>query len=212
MSPSFWWEIGARSDLASNMYLACIFLLAYDRFSQRTLSSPAVSGVIVGLLSLTRGVIIVPFILYFYRPLLVSPKATVLFVLSAVGVCLLVLSSFFVFWDASTILKYNPLTLQTTKTPFAIQVAGLVLCLLLATRVTTLRDTVWYSVIVLFFIVGSTFFITVWHNGWDATINETLFDVSYFNIMMPFLIFSIGLTPSADTLYNEERLGGVSND
>lgn len=202
LSPAFLWEVAARSDLFSNMLIFCDVLLLYDYFyTARTKGNPYVGGILSGMVLMTRVIIIIPLLLYFFKPFLTSDrKSKGIFLLAVSCTVVIVLLPFYV-WDPDLFVKYNPLILQGNKSPAIMQFTAIVCAVILAIRMGSLKNTFFYSGLIIFILMAATFLHTASLEGINASIFETKFDITYFSTALPFCFFYVlKQKPQQDTI------------
>ncbi len=193
LSPAFWWEIVVKSDLVSNMLLFVLMLDVWERKfrGKNSLHRPFLLGAILAFFLLTRGVLVVPMIIFFFKEFWDSEmreklRFVVSFLLSLLLISLPLLLSV-PDWD--TLVRYNPFVLQTNKAPLF---AYLFLLAAFAVPYRTARKHYFfYAALLVFAIPFSSLFVLVAEEGWRRTIFESLFDMSYLSMSLPFALFAI---------------------
>lgn len=193
-APAFWWEIVARSDLMSTMTFTVILLILVDHGNNaRILKRPVLVGIPVGLLLATRGIVVIPLILYFFPKLFSTSfrDGAVFIAVSIVSFSVVILP--FVLWDPELFMQYNPLIQQTNKTPTFVQVTAILLSFFFSFRVNELWQVFFSAGSILFGIMLFTLLYTIRDVGFHNAFYGSLFDISYFNSALPFLLVSFGL-------------------
>ena len=87
----------------------------------------------------------------------------------------------------------NPITLQNRQLPLFISFFIVVIPFYFSMKIKSLEDLIRYSLIFLFIPVIISFLISIFNNGFFNIIHHSAFDISYFNIVMPFLIYYIAI-------------------
>jgi len=203
-APAFWWEIVARSELMSTMTITVILLMLVDHGNNaRVLKRPFLVGIPVGLLMATRGIVVIPLILYFFPKLFSTSlkNRAVFMAVSIVSFSVVLLP--FVLWDPELFMQHNPLVHQTNKTPTFVQVTTILLSLIFSFRAKELWQVFFSAGSILFGIMLFTLLYTIRDVGFHGAFHESLFDISYFNSALPFLLVSFGLLNG----HREKRLG-----
>jgi len=197
-APVFLWECVARSELFGNMVLLLVALHWLESGKEETGLRPvAVAGLIAGLLLSTRGIVIVPLVLFFSRFMRgrgISSWALFLG-LSAAAVALIFLP--FYFWDRAAFLANNPFKVQAGYIPTRLLMAVLAITAVLSFSIRTWDGFLLYSGYILFGTVAVVFCLNVSDVGFKAAVFESAFDLSYFQFSMPFLLLSLFRTAKA---------------
>jgi hypothetical protein len=188
-SPAYLWEIAVRSDLASNALLFALYLFLCERWrDQKTPARMAALGVIGGLFACTRIVLGVPFLVYvigyFRRD---EARAGLLFTGVASGVFAGVLMPF-VLWSPRLFMDNNPVALQTVLSLVPLRVAVAAGCLLAGCTAKDFCAKCFAAGMVLFAAVLAIFLLHVSSSGVGRTLWGSGFDISYFDLALPFLL------------------------
>ena len=93
--------------------------------------------------------------------------------------------------DWEMILSHNPLTIQGSKQPIFLSVSYLVLAIILAFKVKSYANSVFFSGFVLFIAVVIPYFLHLVEYGYQNVMVNSYFDLSFFNMSMPFIILSL---------------------
>ena len=101
----------------------------------------------------------------------------------------------------SEIVKNNPFTVQATRQPLYITLSFVILSVLLSFRIKVKSQYYSFSGLLLFMMIFIFFIISLLNYGLQNVIANSYFDISYFNMCMPFVIVSIGLM-----FFNNKRL------
>ena len=189
-SPAFWWEIFGLSDLLSNLIIIfCYILLSQKNF---TFNKPIKLGLINSFLILTRGIVAIPLTLFLFRPFLKTNYRnklyfTITFLISTFFLILIVLKNCPNYY---TLLHFNPLILQTSTLPNYVILLSLVVPLGASFLIKKFYyDFFYFSTLLLFIPIFIGFYITFLNFGIKETLLESKFDITYFTITLPFLIF-----------------------
>jgi hypothetical protein len=196
-SASYGWEIYSKSDLISNIIISALFVtIIQKRYDSGKKSDPVLLAFLSASLVLTRLVVIIPLALLLVKIFLkYSVKNKARFGIAAI-LCVAILS-FIVFRNYHTFnnLKiYNPFELQNRQLPFIISVILIVIPIIYSYRIKNLNHLIKSSTVLLSVPVVLSFSLTLLRNGIDNSILNSAFDISYFNIISPFLIIYLALS------------------
>ncbi len=187
-APVFLYEIVVRSDLFSNMVLVILFMFVLEGMLRNGSNAMLLAaGFVAGLLLSTRGIVLLIFILYLgysFRHTLY--KGLVMLTGIFVGFVVTILP--FALWDPYYFMTSGPLAIQTSYLPTSLLVCSIVVCMLLAIRARSLYHIYEYTAIILFAVVLAAFSLSVFTDGWEATIFRDRFDISYFCLCLPFIL------------------------
>lgn len=195
LSPCYWWEIAVRSDLMNNMFICLLFLTIFH-FSFRHTKYILPVGVIIGLLLCTRLFIGIPlavyFIPYFFRKTGIEKLKLVTGCIFGF-VCPFIP---FMIWDSDMLLffEYSPLRLQTKQGNIYIVIAGIILISIFSFCWKNYKEYLLYISIILFSFLLLSFIKFIYFDGFITTLTNDLFDISYFNITIPFVVLALCLT------------------
>jgi len=189
-SPSFLFEVAARSDLFTNMAFVALLIHALDRQgSTRSTASVTAMGFLGGLVLSTRGVVVFPLMFYLGGYLRMSGiRKTLVFAAAASATCISTILVF-VLWDPESFLHvFNPFMIQSGQIPTAILVPALILSVLLSWSTKTVERSYLLSSIVLFVLVAILWIRGISAAGFQDPFHH--FDISYFQFCMPFCFLS----------------------
>jgi len=196
-SPAYLYEVMVRSDLLTNFLVVAaliFYMYLYKITPQNRWSLVAVIG---GLVLATRFSAVIPLCICFF------PQFIKLHWKQQMGMLLVAALTFvlvflpFVLWNGDMIFffEYNPFVLQTRQGHIIdfILVASVGIILALYCRDSLSRYTSATAIVLLLLVI-----ITFVHNMWvDNTWNqlfESRYDITYFNMSLPFIILSLVLT------------------
>jgi hypothetical protein len=196
LSPAFWYEVLVRSDLMYNFLCVLIALLIIRKLNINIQSNTVKLGIICGLFLSTRLSIFIPFALYFfYEFKSINFKKKIIFLFITLLVFLLTFLPFAI-WDFKTLFlsRHNPFILQTSQSSGLEIIIVLFLVIYFSLRAkSNFNLTVSYISITFFILVGLTFLIRAFNNKFIWSIFSSAYDISYFNMALPFTIFSLSL-------------------
>ncbi len=191
LSPALIWEIFVKSDLVSNIILAFIFIEFWlNKYKGDSYSKPILLGVIIAILILTRGIVIIPIAMFFLKDFWKTKLKTKLQLVLSVLISSFVICIPFITSapDIETMLDYNPLVLQTNKTPILSYVLLLVPILIPYFRKEKI-EYYFFSGIIIFMIPLISMISSLHHIGWEKTILDSVFDISYLSMSLPIILF-----------------------
>jgi len=194
LSVSFWWEIYVKSDLISNFIILVSFvILWYYKYKNETITKPWLIGSLSSLLFFTRLVAIIPLTLLLFKAFLkTNYKKKLIFITSSIiAITLLLLLVLKDCPDYEVFKENNPFSLQNRQLPFVLSLIFIIIPFYYAHKVTSLSNLIKFSVTFLFIPVITSFVLSLINYGLYDIIHNSAFDISYFNIVMPFLIFYI---------------------
>ena len=195
VSPAFWWEIFAISDLMSNMIICfCFVLIWQSKFKDDLFSKPYLLGFSTAFLVLTRGIVAIPLTLLFFKPFCKADnkaklKTIIVFLATFVGLIAIVTIN----CPSIEILKnYNPLVLQTSYLPSYIHVLAVILPFYCSFKIQNFNTSLFrFSIVLILFPTIVAFYMVCITHGFNASIIQNKYDISYLSIVLPFLIFEI---------------------
>jgi hypothetical protein len=192
LSPGFWWEMSVRSDLLCNILLVYVFLSAMFYY-QLWEKHKYLSAVIVGLFLCTKMLVTIPLFLFMFPQFLhLSGK-------KKVYVALLVLAGWVIpflpfLFGGQGILnhpEYNPMLQQTRQGNIWVVVILAVLMIFASLQWKTMRGCFFLSGLFLFLLIASVGIEITLSNDIHYTLFGDEFDVSYFNVSIPFFLYCI---------------------
>lgn len=205
LSPAYLWEIYVSSDLMSNFIIILLFMavLHFSKQSDSVATTLAVPFIAASLL-LTRLNAFIPLTLLLVNRFHQYPvKKKLLFVaISLLTTVLLLYAGFNQAGSPENFRAYNPFELQNRQLPLALSLALLMLTIAVAYFISNYRSLIWYSALLLLLPVVIAFGITIYHNGINASLFNSSFDISYFNMALPFLLIGTTLTVSSNNPAN----------
>ncbi len=201
----FWWEIYVVSDLLGNfLLLASFLLLAPTDFSNLKAWRIIGIAILAALIAYTRIPAAMLIGAYFFRQVidLRNPseveikkrgsKLVLAILIFCFTITLLTIWVFSLAPNRQTIEKYNPFLLQSSYLPTALNLfCGLLPFILLFLVRKEKLQLIKIAGISLAVPVLLSFAYTLNEHGWYACIYESKFDISYFNMALPFVILLI---------------------
>lgn len=193
-SVPYLWEVYTKSDLMSNFIFILGFIVLWNKkYSNSLFEKPILLGGIASFIAFTRIPTMIPLIVFLFKDFMkTSHKKRLLFLITSISIVLLF--TFLVLKDCPSIeiLKnYNPLILQGNKSPFLVNLASVLLPFYFSFKVKSISETINYSILFVLFPVLIHFLNKCIKYGFESTIFNSNADISYFNMITPFLIYSI---------------------
>lgn len=193
LSPAYLYELYVKSDLLSNFIIAAGFvLLIWNRFIKA--SNLKLSAVAVGsaLLVLTRIPLIIPLAIILVKKwFTLKAKNKILFV-SIFVITIATVVSVFVYLapNLQMIINHNPLQLQS-KQPVYLSVFVIAAAVFFSFIVKDIFSIMMISGTLLFVSVLASFLLGSMKNGLYNTYIGSYFDISHFNMAIPFIVISL---------------------
>lgn len=188
------WEIYVKSDLMSNFILILGFIIFYGK-QKEIFKNPMLLGSISGFLFFTRVVSIIPLsILLFNSFLKTTSIKKVLYAISAfLTLILLTYFAFRNFRNLDIVREFNPLNLQnkSSQLPMFLSIITILIPFYFSTKTKSINDIIKFCVYFLSIPIIISFIIKLFTNGISDIIYKSSFDISYFNIITPFIIYYI---------------------
>ena len=186
------WEVYVKSDLMSNF----IFILGFILLTPKNkFKRPIQLGGLAGFLLLTRIAAIIPLSIMLLKAFIeTTNKKRTLFIISSLSfISALVIFVFSKSPNLETVLEHNPFNLQnrSSQLPLLISILTIVIPLYFSLKVKNSVDIVRYSFLFLSIPIFISFAIVFFDKGFEDIINNFSFDISYFNIITPFIIYLI---------------------
>jgi uncharacterized membrane protein len=162
------------------------------KHQKNNLQNPIFLGAIIGFFLLTRGIIVIPFIVFFLKDFIkIETKGKIKFIVSIIITSILICIPTLLSVDSwETFINYNPLILQTDKTPkFAY--LFLLIPFLIPYLTKSKKDYYFYISIIIFVIPCTSLLAAIINAGWDIAIFNHLFDLTYLSMCLPSLLIWI---------------------
>ncbi|UOU98547.1 hypothetical protein MUU74_00930 [Chryseobacterium daecheongense] len=196
LSPSYLWEVYVKSDLFSNFILAVAFVyLLWNYFIKKSSIKLELAAFLTALLFLTRLSVVIPIIILLFGTFLkfsLAEKFRFILVFLLTVLCILGLF-FYNASDVDMIIKYNPFVIQNAKQPLILSLLYIITAFALSFRVKSFYDIMFWSGILLFICVLIPFVLYLKEYGYNNVMVSSYFDLSFFNMSMPFIIIVLVL-------------------
>ncbi len=196
LSTGYQYELYVKSDLMTNFILVALCIgWYYKTYKNTKLHLPFRMGAISAFLLLTRLPAVIPLTLLLFKPFKNSSyKDQIKFLVGALITSALLL--YMVFYNVpnwEAFVSENPLNHQNSQLPFIVSVLFIILPFLVTKKVKDLKTLYLFSAALVGLPVVISFIINVINEGWYSVIHLSSYDISYFNIMLPFIILSLCL-------------------
>ncbi len=192
LSLSYLWEIYTKSDLYSNFILLISIIYFIDKKIKNNQIKPYSIAILLTLVSLTRIPVVFPLIIFYFNPFLkLENKQKIVFILTTLVTLVLALLPFIIIVpNFQILLENNPLSVQNQQ-PLWISIIILAVTIFFAFKTKNIEDIYQKSAVVLFLSVFIVFILRICETGYSYLIGKSYFDISHFNMCMPFVILSM---------------------
>lgn len=194
-SPCYLYEIYVKSDLISNFILVLLFtVFSYSYMRRNLVKNYFGFGLLAGIVFYTRLTAVIPLLLVYFKQFLHwNTKGKLYFVLGGLfGLATLTVLVFINYPSTEVLLEMNPFVLQNRQLPLLLSILYIVIPCFFALRIRTLKRLSLYCVLFLVLPVFTAFILLINQFGFWPAIEDSRFDLSYLNIITPFLIYYIG--------------------
>ncbi|MEI6751593.1 MAG: hypothetical protein WCK78_00355 [Paludibacter sp.] len=199
ISPAFWYEAAVRSDLLYNFILCFLTILYVNKKGIKISTKPILTGIICGVFLSTRLSVIIPLSIYLFSDFLKStPKQKIYFSLYAISIFIVTFLPF-IFWDFNSLFffKYNPFVLQSRQGSVSVMILIAILGIYFSMRwKSDIYQYCNYVTITLVALVLLTFSYNMIIDHFVNGLFSSAYDITYFNMSIPFLIYSLVNKPS----------------
>ncbi|MCB0475923.1 MAG: hypothetical protein KDC69_09610, partial [Flavobacteriaceae bacterium] len=197
LSPAWWWEIITGSDLMSNIILVIFFILIWhQKYPGDYFRKPVLLGLLTAIFMLTRGIVIIPLAIFLFKAFVDAPPIKKFQFTSSflTATILLVLPVILLAPDTDTLMHYNPIVLQTRHMPYWIQILTIASSFLLSFGAKDISAVFFRSFLVLSSAILVTLVISLSKYGLNESIVNSVFDISYLGMLIPFSMLSLLIT------------------
>lgn len=207
LSPSFWYEAAARSDLFYNFILVFITILIIENNKVSLQKNTLLLGAICGLFMSTRISVIIPFFIFLFPEFI---KISVRKKLTFIGTIFLAFALSFlplILWDFHMLFlfEFNPFVLQSRQgNLFDVAfIIGISVFFSLRWQDNFFRLNE-YIAFALFAFIAFTYLIKLISSNFADNIFSSAYDITYFNMGMPFLIYSLATAFLRNNEYSKD--------
>lgn len=193
-SPSYLWEVYVKSDLMSNfIIILAVVVFMQDRIFKNIKMSPLFESFLLTSLIMTRITAVIPIsILFFKHFYKFSAQKKTIFI--TVSLATIIIFSYICFNKVSSLehfYEHNPFELQNRQLPSILSLILIIIPMIYSFRAKDIKSIIYLTVIFLLIPVSIAFFTSIYYSGFNATLFESSFDISYFNMVLPFLLLSL---------------------
>ncbi|MEJ5104959.1 hypothetical protein [Chryseobacterium sp. MYb328] len=188
VSLAYIYDVVCKSDfIASFIAVAAFMLLWHSRFKHDYFQKPLLLGVSIGILCLTRSVVIIPLIIFMLRPFLLTHwekriKFGISFLLT---VAILLATVFLPAKSLDHLLHYNPLTLQGQSNKY-VMLFFIVLAIISSLYAKRIEMVFYFSAYITFLVMVS--FVTEKYLILGFSFQSNFFSTTYLAACLPFCI------------------------
>lgn len=188
ISLAYIYEVVCKSDFISSFIAVAAFILFWNRmFKDDYFKRPYLLGICIGILCLTRSVVIIPLIIFLLNPFLkTSWKNKIKFGLNfLLTVAILLASVLLPAKSMEHVLQYNPLNLQGQSNKFVI-LFFMILSVILSFYVKKIETVFYFSAYILFLVMLS--FVSEQYFTLGFSYQNNFFSTTYLAACLPFCI------------------------
>lgn len=188
ISLAYIYEVVCKSDFISSFIAVAAFILFWNRmFKDDYFKRPFLLGICIGILCLTRSVVIIPLIIFLLNPFLkTSWKNKIKFGLSfLLTVAILLASVLLPAKSMEHVLQYNPLNLQGQSNKF-VMLFFMILSVILSFYVKKIETVFYFSAYILFLVMLS--FVSEQYFTLGFSYQNNFFSTTYLAACLPFCI------------------------
>lgn len=204
LSPAFLYEVAVRSELFSSMVLIVLLFYVLERVKPiRSIRTLVFAGILAGFLLSTRGIVLLPYLIYFVFYFKKDIRSLTLFGLSAaLGFAITFVP--FVIWSKELFIQNNPLAVQRLYIPDWLLILSILGCVLIGYSVDSFKSVYRSTAFLLFGVVFLCFVIRMVQNSFNQAVFES-FDITYFCFCLPYLLLSFEFSTTSRNRMNESR-------
>ncbi|MDR4954022.1 hypothetical protein REB14_17720 [Chryseobacterium sp. ES2] len=188
ISLAYIYEVVCKSDFISSFITVAAFILFWNRmFKDDYFKRPFLLGICIGILCLTRSVVIIPLIIFLLHPFLKTCwKNKIKFGLSfLLTVAILLASVLLPAKSMEHMLQYNPLNLQGQSNKF-VMLFFMILSVILSFYVKKIETVFYFSAYILFLLMLS--FVSEQYFTLGFSYQNNFFSTTYLAACLPFCI------------------------
>ncbi len=178
-------------------------VFSFKYLEQKIIQKTFLLGMLASIVFYTRLTAIIPLILVFFKTFFKWPlRSKILF--SAAGVLTIFLLTLVVFMHCPTfsiLMEKNSFVLQNRQLPFILSLLYILLSCIVAYRMKNINWLLRYCVLLLALpVITALGFYMIEFGAWPA-IRDSRFDLSYLNIITPFLIIYLSCILDKNALF-----------
>ena len=206
-SPSYCYEIYVKSDLISNIIITLFYCLFIYNISWNKKKYVIFVAITSASLVLTRLITIIPLTLSLFNNFKNTDiRKKILFITISILTVLIQLAIVLQHYTSyENFIYYNPFDLQNRQLPTLLSLLFITLPFFFSKSTKTLQYFLMSSLIFLGLPIISSFLIKIYQSGIYNCIINSYFDLTYFNILIPFSILYI-------TIYLDRMIKSKDNE
>ena len=194
-SPAYLYEIYCKSDLISNFILILFFIRVFPIEKVGSKKNQHIFfAFFITAIGLTRLVSLIILSLFGFKKFIqlnFKLKASILMV-SVITSMLFLYVCFKNVEGLQHFVKHNPFALQNTQLPLAVSILLILSTLFWSLRTNwNFKQLLTNCIIFLSFAVFYSFARTIYYFGFSDSLFNSIFDITYFNIITPFLLIAL---------------------
>lgn len=207
ISPGYWWEVLARSDSLSNAFFVFFIILWYMKSGRKLNNNLIISMLIVSTIIATRFTAWIPIALFFFPSFLTLTGKQKIFFLSGVLVIAFLFFAPFIFWDTETwvFFRRNPFMSQTGNGNIFVLVIFAMLGTLVSLKWKTNQQFFIITALFFFTFILATQIATMIPRGGITLKENSVFDLSYFNLALPYCIIALSMAIDKNYLHKKDE-------
>ncbi|HCA06677.1 MAG TPA: hypothetical protein DEO71_05730 [Chryseobacterium sp.] len=190
ISLAYIYEAVCKSDFISSFIFAAAFILFWHtKFKENYFQKPVLLGIGLGILFLTRSVVVIPLIIFLLKPFLATNTKSKIKTVAAflLTVAVLLLTVFFPAKNLEYIIEHNPLTLQGQSNKW-VMLVFVTAALFLSFYVRKINDVFYFSAYIVFLTMLS--FVLEKFLLFGLGFQDNLFSTTYLAACLPFSIIA----------------------
>lgn len=198
VSLAYIYEVVCKSDfIASFIALAAFILFWHNKFKHDYFQKPILLGISIGILCLTRSVVIIPLILFMLKPFLIAGwEQKIKFGISfLITVGVLLATVFLPAKNLDYLLQYNPLTLQGQSNKY-VMLFFIILAIVISFYVKRIENVFYFSAYITFLLMVC--FVTEKYLTLGFSFQNNFFSTTYLAACLPFCIIGYCYTKRKD--------------
>lgn len=209
MSPAYLWEIYVKSDLMTNFIILLLFLvICYKKQTKNNPIKTVPLSFFSTALLLTRLTTIIPLTLLLFKRFWNSKfnKKLIFCLISIITMGVFLYICFYNTPSYQYFIKYNPFSLQNRQLPFIVSLITILIPIFFSFKITTLEVLLQKSTLFLLIPIFIAFILFISDVGWYSSIYNSVFDISYLNMVLPFVLILISFNLNTPIIHNQSKI------
>lgn len=205
ISPAYWWEVIVRSDGLSNAILLFSVILFFYKRNYSFSNHWILTAIICGFMGATRLYAPIAPAIYLAKSFFKAPLLRQISILSIILLIIFLFFAPYIFWDVENwiFFKRNPFMSETSTGNGGILCIMILLALFFAYKYKTIIEYTRYTALfwIIFFAVSLIYNHLTFHSD-IAFFEDADFDISYFSLALPYILFTISQGKIGDEKLN----------